>query len=254
MKSINLLLLCIVIGAFLVISPIAYGKVLWKDTFDDNKIDSKYLFQNQPGKWVEANGVISQTNPNPGDHCYLVIQGGFPEPHTSIVKIRIDDWADHDLSRAGLGMRLNKDDGAGYAFLIHHTLDNLEFLNDHLAWKNNDTKPPFGKIEIGKWYWMKAQISSSGLNGKIWPDGQAEPAGWLLTSALDFGAVRPASGNCGLNGGSNTAGNGRIGVSFDNWAICETPEEATPALFASTTSVNSSDKLSTTWGNIKLKY
>lgn len=248
------LLFSIIILTFFVASPIVYGKVLWKDTFDDGKIDPKYLFQKQPGKWVEANGVISQTNPTPGDPCYLVIQGGFAEPHTSIVKVRIDDWADHDLSRAGLGFRLDPNDGAGYAFLIHHTLENMEFLNDARAWKNNDTKPPFGKVEIGKWYWMKAQISSSGLNGKIWPDGQAEPTGWLLTSALDFGALRPASGNCGLNGGSNTAGNGKTLVSYDNWAICETPEEATPALFASTTSVDSSSKLSTTWGSIKSNY
>ena len=48
----------------------------------------------------------------------------------------------------------------------------MEFLNDHLAWKPNDTKRPFDKVEIGKWYWMKAEISEKKFTGKIWPDGE----------------------------------------------------------------------------------
>ena len=150
MKSFFMLSLIIVLGVSL--SSTVYGKVLWMDTFDDGKIDSNYLFQNHPGKWVEKDGVVSQNNPTPGDHCYLVYQGGFAEPHAVIVKIRIDDWVDHDLSRAGLGVRLDPNDGAGYAFLIHNTLSNMEFLNDHLDWAANDTPPPFGKVEIGKWF------------------------------------------------------------------------------------------------------
>ena len=254
MRAVKFSSLIIVLGMFLIVNPIAHAKVLWIDNFDDGKLDAKYLFQNNPGKWVETGGVVSQTDPAPKDHCYLVIQGGFAEPHTAIVKIRIDVWEDHDLSRTGMGFRLDKADGAGYAFLIHQTLDNVEFLNDHLAWKNNDTKPPFGKLTIGKWYWMKAQISSSAYNGKIWADGDNEPATWLLTSALDFGAVRPASGNVGLNGGSNTAGNGKIGVSFDNFAVCETADECTPKLFTNLTPVESAGKLSTTWGSVKSSY
>jgi hypothetical protein len=251
MKLVKLSLLCIVLGILLVISPIAHGKVLWQDTFDDGKIDGKYLFQNHPGKWVEAKGVISQTEPSPQDHCYLVIQGNFAEPHTVIVKIRIDDWADNDLSRAGIGVRLDKSDGAGYAFLIHDNLGNMEFLNDHIAWKNNDTKPPFGMVEVGKWYWMKAEITDKKFSGKIWPDGENEPTKWLLESGFDFGAVRAVSGNCGLSGGSNQ-GTGKTNVSFDDWAICETADEATPKVFAQ--AVESAGKLSSTWGSIKSGY
>ncbi len=240
-----------VLFIFFLFCPIIFAKVLWLDNFDDKKIDPKYVFMNHPGKWVEEDGVIKQTNPSPGDHTYLIIQGGFPEPHTAIVKIRIDDWADHDLSRAGIGLRLDQNDGGGYAFLIHHTLNNMEFLNDHLAWKNNDTPPPFGKVEISKWYWMKAEISENGLAGKIWPDGEDEPAKWLLESKFDFGAVRAVSGNVGLNGGSNQ-GAGLTLVSFDNFAVCEKASECTPKLFV--VSVEPKSKLSTTWGNMKNFY
>ena len=115
-------------GVFL-LSIAAQGKVLFFDDFEDGKIDSNYVMMNHPGKWVEEDGVIKQTNPAPGDHTYLIMPGDFPEPHTGVVMIRIDDWADHDLSRAGLGFRLDPGDGGGYAFLIHHTLSNFESPN-----------------------------------------------------------------------------------------------------------------------------
>jgi len=246
-----MLSLSVILGLFLIDNSNVYAKVLWMDTFDDAKIDAKYKFMNNPGKWIEKDGVVSQTNPAPADHCYLVYQGGFAEPHAVIMKVRIDDWGDNDLSRAGIGVRLDQNDGAGYAFLIHDNLGNMEFLNDHLAWANNDTPPPFGKVEVGKWYWMKAEISDAGFKGKIWPEAETEPTKWLLDSKFTFGAVRAVSGNVGLNGGSNT-GAGKTLVSFDNWGICEKTDECTPKIFAAP--VESSGKLSNTWGGIKLSY
>ncbi|MBC8233834.1 hypothetical protein H8E77_30160 [bacterium] len=253
MKPVSFIILCslsIALGFSLISSPIAYGKVLWKDDFEDGKIDGKYEMMNHPGKWVEEDGVIKQTDPAPGDHTYLIIPGDFPEPHTGVVMIRIDDWADHDLSRAGIGFRLDPGDGSGYAFLIHNTLNNMEFLNDHLAWKQNDTPPPFDEVEIGKWYWMKAEVSDKEIKGKIWPEEEKEPTKWLLESAFDFGGLRGPSGRAGLNGGSN-AGAGKTLVSFDNFVICEKTDECKPELFMA---VETTDKLSTTWGKLKNSY
>jgi hypothetical protein len=245
-----MLSLSVTLGLFLIGSSNVYAKVLWMDTFDDAKIDAKYIFKSNPGKWIEKDGVVSQTNPAPADTCYLLYQGGFAEPHAVIVKVRIDDWGNHDLSRAGIGVRLT-DGGQGYAFLIHDNLGNMEFLNDALAWKNNDTPPPFGVVEVGKWYWMKAEISDAGFRGKIWPEAETEPAKWLLDSKFDFGAVRAVSGNVGLNGGSNT-GTGKTLVSYDNWGISDNTNEATPKMFAAP--VEFSGKLSNTWGSVKLSY
>ena len=105
----------------------------------------------------------------------------------------------------------------------------MEFLNDHLAWKQNDTEPPFGEIKLGKWYWMKAEISDKGFTGKIWEDGEDEPKDWLLESKLDFGNVRPGerSSRTPMAVASRGAPALTI-VSFDNWAICETADECTP--------------------------
>jgi hypothetical protein len=142
---------------------------------------------------------------------------------------------------------LDPGDGGGYAFLIHHTLQNMEFLNDHLAWKQNDTPPPFGEVEIGKWYWMKAEINDKGLKGKIWPDEEEEPTKWLLESAFDFGGLRNESGRVGLNGGSNT-GAGKTLVSFDNFAVCEEAKECNFKIFMA---VEATSKISITWGQLK---
>lgn len=256
MKISNPILSLCSLGIILIVSmtfsSTVYGKMLWYDNFDDSKIDPSYVKKNHPGEWKEEKGVIQQTNSAPGDHTYLIIEGGFPEPHSVIVKIRIDDWGDDDLSRAGIGVRLDPGDGGGYAFLIHHMLNNMEFLNDHLAWKNNDTPPPFGPVEIGKWYWMKAEISDDGLKGKIWPEKDKEPK-WLLESKLDFGGVRSESGNVGLNGGSNQ-GAGKTNVSFDDFAIFETSDECTPESIAKAQAVDRNGKLSTKWGQIKSVY
>ena len=245
--------LSIVLGIFFVISPTVHGEILWFDDFEDGEINSDYVFKNHPGEWEEEDGVIKQKNPSPGDHTYLIIEGGFPEPHAAIVKIRIDDWGDDDLSRAGLGFRLDPSDGGGYAFLIHHTLGNMEFLNDHLAWANNDTPPPFGNVEVGEWYWMKAEIGDDEFRGRIWPDGEDEPGKWLLERELNFGGLRPESGNVGLNGGSNQ-GAGLTLVSFDDFVICETAEECTVEGIARAKAVEATGKLSTTWGQLKISY
>ena len=243
----------IALGISLVIGSTVHGEILWFDDFEDGDINPDYVKKNHPGEWREEDGVIKQTNPSPGDHTYLIIEGAFPEPHTAMVKVRIDDWGDHDLSRAGLGLRLDPVDGGGYAFLIHHTLGNMEFLNDHLSWANNDTPPPFGAVEVGEWYWMKAEISDDELKGKIWPDGEDEPDEWLLESALNFGGLRAESGNVGLNGGSNQ-GTGQTLVSFDDFMICETAEECTVKGIAKAKAVEATGKLSTTWGQLKISH
>ena len=252
MKMVNrfFVLMSIMVYLFLAHS-VMQGKVLFYDDFDDGKIDNKYEFKNHEGKWVEKGGVISQTDPAPGDHTYLVMAGDFEEPHTGLVKIRVDEWGDGDLARCGLGFRLDPDDASGYAFLIHHFLNNMEFLNDHLAWKQNDTPPPFDEIETGEWYWMKAEISEKEFTGKIWPDGEKEPKKWLLESKLDFGALRPASGQVGLNGGSSRGAPAKTIVSFDIWAICGKASECDPDVILA---VEATGKLSTTWSKIKTSY
>ena len=229
----------------------ANADVLFQDDFEDGTVDAQYITFGS-GDWQEGNGYIQQANPHPGDPTYLAINGGFPAGVGAIVKIRVDDWVDHDLSRTGFGFRNDPGSGEGYAFLIHHTLDNMEFLNDKRAWKQNDTLPPFGSVEIGVWYWMKAWIDDDVFRGKIWSVDEDEPADWLLESALDFGAGRDNSGTVALNGGSSSGeGSGLTTVTFDNFAVCDNPEDCVPEVFESGTSVEVNGKLPVIWGELK---
>jgi hypothetical protein len=98
---------------------------------------------------------------------------------------------------------------------------------------------------------MKAEISDKGFTGKIWEDGEEEPKKWLLESKLDFGNVRPESGQVGLNGGSSRGAPALTIVSFDNWAICETADECTPN---EVLAVQATGKLPTVWGALKACY
>ncbi len=231
------------------------SEILYYDDFEDGKIDPKYEFKSRKGEWVEKDGVISQTQETPGDHTYLVLNGEFEEPHTALVMIRVDKWGDGPYARCGLGFRLDPGNAAGYAFLITHSLNNMEFLNDQRSWKNNDTEPPFGTVEIGTWYWMKAEISDNGFAGKIWKDGEAEPKDWLLESPLNFGGLRPPSGQVGLNGGSSSRlSQGHTVVSFDNWMICETADECTPDAIPAVQAAGVAGKLPIIWGTIKDRY
>jgi hypothetical protein len=234
-----------------VISQYATAGVLFQDDFENGVIDARYIIFGV-GDWQESGGTIKQAKPHPGDPTYLAINGGFPAGVGAIVKVRVDEWEDHDLSRTGLGFRNDSATGEGYAFLIHQTLNNMEFLNDKRAWKQNDTPPPFGPVEIGKWYWMKGWIDDGGFKGKIWPVGEAEPAAWLLDSALDFGAVRNDSGTVALNGGSSSgAGSGLTVVTFDDFAVCDAPADCASTIFAISTAVESKNKLAVTWGALK---
>lgn len=253
-KSVSrLCCLTVALAISLLIGSTVHGEVLWYDDFEDGEVDPAYVKKSNPGEWIEEDGVVKQTNPAPGDHTYLIIERGFPEPHWVMVKVRIDDWGDNDLSRAGIGVRLQPGDGAGFAFLIHNSLNNMEFLNDHISWANNDTPPPFGQVEVGQWYWMKAEISDDAFNGKIWPVDEEEPDEWLLESAPNIGGVRAETGNVGLNGGSNT-GSGLTLVSFDDFIVCSTPEECTVEGLTRFQAVDAAGKLSTTWGQMKTVY
>ena len=78
MRIVNWPFVLILITACLFLSQsTVQSKVLFYDNFDDGKIDKKYEFKNHPGKWVEKDGVISQTEPKPGDHTYLVMAGDY---------------------------------------------------------------------------------------------------------------------------------------------------------------------------------
>ena len=205
-------------------------------------------------EWVHENGIISQIQPKPGDPTYAVILGeGWPESFGMVCKVRLDDWEDHDRSRAGVGFWLDEATFEGYTWLIHERLvaTNMEFLNDARAWAGGEESY---EVSVGEWYWIKAFIDADTgeFLGKIWdaeenehdPSLTDEPADWLgAIQYADVGDIRPATSFAGLNGGAGTGG-GHSTASFDDVFVFDIDGPDPLA-------VEADGKASTTWGALK---
>jgi len=247
----------ITIALILGVSQLLFAANIWYDNFNDNKMDAAYKTPDSktanPPKWVEEGGVMKQTEPVPGDPTYLVLDTGKDLAFCGqLIKIRFDEWVDHDRSRAGVGFWNDTTSYQAYATLIHNslTVGNYQFLNDARAW--HATKVDFNTGGKGAWFWMKSEINATTkkLSGKVWTgDLSAEPKSWI--TEVDYttvGAVRTATKLVGLNGGSGTvSGGGSSKVSFDEWYVYDSGGP----VISGTASVTPMEKLATSWGDIK---
>lgn len=239
------------------LASMLFAANLWYDNFDDNKMNAAYKTPNSangagPPKWAEEGGVLKQTEPKSGDPTYCAIDLGKDIKFCGqLVKIRFDEWEDHDRSRAGVGFWLDPGDKyCGYTTLIHNslTVGNYQFLNDARGW--HATKIDFNTGGKGKWFWMKAEIDSSTkkMVGKVWTgELKDEPKSWMIdTDYTTYGGVRTPTTWVGLNGGAGTTA-GLSKISFDEWYVYDSKGP----VFASTTAVDLQNKLTTTWGELK---
>jgi hypothetical protein len=240
------------IALMLVVSPTLFAANLWYDNFDDGSMDAAYLTPQGnngagPPQWSEAGGVVKQTEPRPGDPTYLAVELDEDIDFCGqIVRIRFDEWEDHDRSRAGVGFWLDPADSYnGYTTLIHNslTVGNYQFLNDARGW--HATQVDFDTGGVGSWFWMRAEIdlSASTMVGKVWTgDMSDEPADWMNeTDYTTYGGLRQPTRWVGLNGGAGTDG-GFSKISFDDWYVYDADGP---------TAVSSQGKLATTWGGLK---
>jgi len=236
------------------IAPMLFAANLWQDNFDDGALNAAYEMHDGgngigPPQWVEEDGVVKQIEPKPGDPTYLAVDLGTNIDFCGqLVRIRFDEWEDHDRSRAGIGFWVDPDDNfGGYTTLIHNSLTagNFQFLNDARAWHGDILD--FDTGGVGSWFWMRAEIDANAqtLVGKAWTgDLSDEPAGWMTeTDYTTFGDARPPNTWVGLNGGAGTA-DGLTKVSFDDWFVYDMDGLAT-------TAVSSQGKLATTWGEVR---
>ena len=239
------------------ISPVLFAVNIWYDNFDDNKMNASYKTPDsktgKPPVWIEEGGVMKQTEPVPGDPTYLVLDTTKDLAICGqLIKIRFDEWTDHDRSRAGLGFWNDSATYQAYATLIHNslTVGNLQVLNDARAW--GAAKLDFNTGGKGAWFWMKSEINATTkkLSTKLWTGAlSAEPKAWMIdVDYTTVGAVRTATKMVGLNGGSGTtSGGGNSKISFDEWYVYDS---AGPVI-SGTTSVTPMAKLATSWGEIK---
>lgn len=251
MKCIMSVLITLVI--MLTIQLQLNAETLFFDDFNDGQIDEVYILdapQTHAGEpdWVEEDGVLKQTSDAPGDETYAIIANDieFPELITIQAKVRVDSWEAGDGARCGVGLRNNPDVGRGLSLLFHQDQNRIQFLSDQASWGTQTTFP----WKVGKWYWFKFYIDENDdLYGKVWEDGEDEPADWMLEQNINFtNADRSYAGGYqfpALNAAGTDVGRaGNNTVSFDE---AEVYDEDGPSPKA----VEPADKLSTTWGKIK---
>jgi len=235
------------------IAPMLLAANLWQDNFDDGSLNAAYVTPDSgngagPPQWSETGGVLKQTEPMSGDPTYCAVDLGVNMDFCGqLVRIRFDEWEDHDRSRAGLGFWLDSAGNyGGYTTLIHNSLTagNYQFLNDNRGWHSPPTD--FDTGGVGSWFWMRAEIdfAASSLNSNVWVgDLSDEPSGWMKeTDYTTYGSpVRTPTTWAGLNGGAGTDG-GHSKISFDDWMVYDRGGE---------TAVEPQSKLTTTWGTLK---
>ncbi len=248
-KRVVPLILAIIFG----ITPMLFGANLWQDNFDDKNLDKVYETPSGgngagPPEWIEEEGVVKQVEPKPGDPTYLAVELADDIRFCGqLVRIRFDEWQDHDRSRAGVGFWLDPADKYnGYTTVIHNSLTagNYQFLNDARGW--HGTQVGFDTGGEGSWFWMRAEIDAdaSSMNGKVWVGSLAdEPKDWMNeTDYTTYGGLRQPTRWVGLNGGAGT-GDGFSKVSFDDWFVYDAAGE--------NMAVAPKGKLALTWGAIK---
>lgn len=246
-----LLVFLLLLGA----SSLLSAANLWHDNFDDGKLNSAYVTNNSangagPPNWIEEGGVLKQVEAKPGDPTYCAIELSKDINFCGqLVRIRFDEWQDHDRSRAGVGFWLDPGDRyCAYTTVIHNSLTtgNYQFLNDARAW--HGTIVNFNTGGVGSWFWMRSEINldTKKMVGKVWVgDLKDEPKSWMNeTDYTTYGGVRNPTRWVGLNGGAGTTA-GFSKVSFDEWYVYDAGG------LDLAKSVAPKDKLTLTWGAIK---
>jgi subtilisin family serine protease len=164
------------------------------------------------GTWAQSGGVLRQTSLAAADpRKAMITDRVYPSDAQITAEVRVDSWVNGAWARAGVGLRIDPATGRGYNLVFHGDTNTVQFLNDGVAWGNSYSFT----WSVGTWYWFKLQDVNGVLRGKVWQDGQAEPAGWMFTQS---GWTARTGGAPSLNGGSARSG-GNATVSFSSVTV-----------------------------------
>jgi hypothetical protein len=204
--------------------PRPAGSIFYDD-FSKDTIAAGIWKVSGNGQWIVKDGVVSQINPDPGDPSHLVLVNPPGIDWTTLTdyiiqaKVRVDKFTPgNDASRMGVAVRWTESTRQAWNFLFHQDKNRVQFLSDLVAWGAQTTLP--WELEEGKWYWFKMMVKGRHLWGKVWRDGEKEPAGWTLDADAPGGVDRPF-GPAALNGNMSSAstGPGNSLASYDEVAI-----------------------------------
>ncbi|MBI1390512.1 MAG: hypothetical protein GC154_18910 [bacterium] len=163
------------------------------------------------GSWYIANNVMVCFSEDGYDPKHVWVNKEFGTgDYTVKADVRMVDWQDQDLARAGVAVRVNPSDGErALNLLFHDDTNSIDMLNDLVAWG------AFGDFswEPSQWYTMTLSAHGSVLDGEIHPRGNPSNS---LTIQWDSPMLEARSpGYPGLTG-SSLAG---LTAEFDNFSV-----------------------------------
>jgi hypothetical protein len=159
------------------------------------------------GTWAQSGGVLSQTKLEWGEPQKASVTGvAFPAAVEVRSRVRVDSWGGGESARAGISLGADAS-GRGYNLVFHGDTNTVQFLNDQVAWGSSYAFA----WRVGTWYRFALRQEGGVLYGKVWADGEAEPASWQFRQ--EGWAERP--GAPGLNGGSYAT----TTASFDDFSV-----------------------------------
>ena len=154
------------------------------------------------GNWELKDGSLKQTDPRPADptKAILVIgdnRNGVSGDLSILAKLRLDSAKQGDWARVGISVCSDPTTAHGLNLVLHN--GKLQFVHDYVAWGPSVDFP----CRVGTWYWIKMSNKTGRLKGKAWPDGDPEPADWMVAWDISDPTV---SGYPALVGGSGGLG------------------------------------------------
>ncbi len=163
------------------------------------------------GLWAVTDGVLtcySDSNTDP-KHVWVGRNFGTGD-YTVKADVRMVDWENQDLARAGVAVRVNPNDGErGLNLLFHNDTGSVDLLNDLVAWGTNGDY----SWEIGEWYTMILQAEGARLLGRIRKTGANEKPFQIVWE--DPRLAQRSPGYPGLTGSSLNG----LTSQFDNFEV-----------------------------------
>ncbi len=146
------------------------------DSLSSSQISTNWAaYSSSPssGGWTTDNGVVGYQAVSSGESSLALPALSSLGDQEVVAKVRLDSWTSGPVQSAGVGLRSSASAPSGYGLLLS-TPGYVQFVGPSLY---NGNSFAFNWT-AGSWYWMALKIENGTLYGKVWADGQPEPADW----------------------------------------------------------------------------
>jgi len=177
-----------------------------------------WIVGDDAGVWKVADGVLSAFADNGNDPKHAWVNLDMADGNYTVkCDVRMLDWFDDDLPRAGISVRINPDDNGanpgsdrGLNLLFHDDTNSVDILNDLTTWGERVDVA----WEVGTWYTMALAADGNNLDAFFTEQGNDVFAAPLTSWSEDRNDLR-SPGFPGLTASTYMG----LTVEFDNFEV-----------------------------------